>query len=764
MEFTCHYREGTKGLLLEGDGPLVKKGMDVYGFGTCHPNLEANRSMPGECLTGLPGKFLSAERGQQRLGIRCDHKTDGIVLLPFHQRNKGFPSSGSQVEVDPDPSVLAREGQQSFDFIDAFLEAVSPDLHRPGVFPPLGHEPFQRNAEELVDYRPASQPVPAPGCQISKRADGVGIIPFQFGFHPVENSLKLFPDFRSLERSAFPTGHFQQVRKSSRQAAFSLGFPGAGSQDEDQGHAKEKHSNPRKWDCQVLHSRLDLFSSVHTGISFRNVHQHFQYITDPLKTEGNFLACPEIPNYHFRKVHRGKKSKRFRGGSIRMGFRCQGFVLLVAIGLFSISVAAFGSGFALKEQSVAGLGCSFAGSTTGAHDLGDMFFNPATLVLHEGRNAQISGTQIRMSTRFTFRGATNVANGPILGDRGGADIANDPVIPAFYFGWEGRKKDFFGLSINAPWGMESINPPGWVGRYYALESRTKSLNISPVYAKKISPSTALAFGLQAQQFTARLSAAIDFGMIGAAAKLAGSVPGQQDGLSIVQGEDWGYGFTVGVLHEPSPKNRFGFSYRSRVVHRLTGNTDFQLDPTGTGAKLSAFTGGFRNCGDRADLTTPEVISAGWKHSLSPKWAVVADVSRTGWSCLKELRVKFDNPAQPDSATDEKWHDTWCTSFGVLYNPDTRWTWRMGLAQDASPIPDETRHPRIPDSDRRWFSLGVGYHPSSRFSLELGWARIAFDDAPIQLLSSNPLNTFRGNLLGNFDSKLSLWGLQAEWHF
>ena len=65
---------------------------------------------------------------------------------------------------------------------------------------------------------------------------------------------------------------------------------------------------------------------------------------------------------------------------------------VVAIVLLTASVSVFlfgtgelrAAGFAIREQSAEGQGASFAGIGAGGADLSSMFFNPATITLHDG--------------------------------------------------------------------------------------------------------------------------------------------------------------------------------------------------------------------------------------------------------------------------------------------------------------------------------------------------------------------------------------------
>jgi long-chain fatty acid transport protein len=253
--------------------------------------------------------------------------------------------------------------------------------------------------------------------------------------------------------------------------------------------------------------------------------------------------------------------------------------------------------------------------------------------------------------------------------------------------FEEIRKLSLGVAINVPFGFEIDYEDGWVGRYYALQSRLRSVDINPVVAYEVVPGLSLAVGLQAQYMDAKLSNAIDFGTLGALNGVPGAEPAAQDGFAKVSGDDWGFGYTAGILFEPWPGTRFGAAYRSQIHHQLKGDARVRLDNAGIGAALGATAG---TTAAKASLTTPEIVSFGAYHELNSSWAVMADASWTRWSRLGTLRIKFDDPAQADNVTEEDWRDTWFFAFGCTFRPNENWTVRSGIGYDQSPARNKTR--------------------------------------------------------------------------
>jgi long-chain fatty acid transport protein len=323
---------------------------------------------------------------------------------------------------------------------------------------------------------------------------------------------------------------------------------------------------------------------------------------------------------------------------------------------------AYASGYALREQSASALGNAFAGATAGAEDLSYMYFNPAALTRQSETQVAPVVTAIlpRLKMR-DVRGGT-AAGTPISGNNGGGNAAEENVVAALYglldlqdtFGLEQNVK--FGIGVNVPFGVETDYRDGWIGRYHALHLKVLALNVNPALAWEITHGVSLAAGLQVQYIRARLTNAIDMGTIGASRGIPGSLPGAQDGRGKVSGDGVGYGFILGALWEPRTGTRIGAGYRSSVEHNLEGDANFELGGSAVARTLATRSGLFQDTGAKAHVVTPETVSLGIYQDLSPQWAVMGEAQWTRWSRFDDLTVKFDNPAQPDSVTDENWSD------------------------------------------------------------------------------------------------------------
>ncbi len=428
----------------------------------------------------------------------------------------------------------------------------------------------------------------------------------------------------------------------------------------------------------------------------------------------------------------------------RAGRTCLLF-LLILYAAAGVVQQAQSAGYQLRQQGSEGLGTALAGVSAGANGLSDMYWNPAVAGTVERPSAAASLTYLRPVSKAQEGGAATVLGTPVSGRGAQDDVTPSQVIPAAYFATPVNDRLSVGLAVNPSFGLETDYGADWIGRYHALNSEVLAVSFNPTLAYRAGDRLTFAGGFIAQYFDAKLSNAVDFGTIGAVSGVPGAVAGGQDGRAAMEADDWGFGFNAGLLAEPFDGTRLGLSYRSEIRHSLRGEARFTLDEAGVGAALSGATGAFRDTSVRSGIRTPGFAALGLSQDLTPELTLLAEVQWIGWSAFDDLVVRFDNPAQPAEVTTQNWDDSWFAALGLAYRPDARWTVRTGVAFDQSPVPDDTRTPRIPDADRTWISGGLGYAVAEWLRLDVSYTRIFMSGERIALTADQPGNTFRGDL-------------------
>lgn len=413
------------------------------------------------------------------------------------------------------------------------------------------------------------------------------------------------------------------------------------------------------------------------------------------------------------------------------------------------------AGFALIEQSVSGLGNAYAGAGASAEDASTVFFNPAGLMYLQGDQFSAAGHIVKPSAEFSGN-ATNPLGGAITGGSGG-DAGSASFVPNLYYSRQLPNDFVFGLGINAPFGLKTEYDSDWVGRYHAIESDVKTININPTIAYKAGSNLSVGVGVNFQYIEATLSQAVNqqlaclsAGGGGACGAITGDLTAE------IEGDDWSYGYNFGLMYDISQGTRVGFAYRSKIKQELEGDASF----AGANPFFTTIVGVFVPTDVTANVTLPESVSLSLYHDINNQWAVLADATWTHWNRFQQLLVDFSNPLQTDSLTVEDWTNSMRYSLGLNYRHNSAWLLRAGVAFDEEPIRSaEYRTPRIPGNDRTWLAFGANYRYSPALSFDVGYAHLFVDDTRI-----NHTSTTAGLISGDYDNSVDILSAQVNWTF
>lgn len=426
------------------------------------------------------------------------------------------------------------------------------------------------------------------------------------------------------------------------------------------------------------------------------------------------------------------------------------------------------SGFQLREQSVKNLGKANAGSIVGK-DASNVSLNPAAMTNLDKNTFQADVTVIDLTADFTGSGRVLGSPAAPLSGGNGGDPGDPTVVPnmAAVFPLHGALEGMtVGASIGAPFGLKTDYEPGWVGRYRALTSDLKTIDLTLSAAVKVSDSLSVGAGLIYERAEATLSKAIDFG----SAICAGSgnpancfnpaypfKPQQLDGTFEVKGDSASLGYVLGAQITPNEKWAIGLSHRSEIKHDLEGTLDFANVPAllGTDPRFQDGDGGAR-------LVTPSVSTVSVKYGVSENFRLLADYQKTDWSSLSDVTIKRASGTVVGSEPFH-WTDTDFFSVGAEFDLSDAFTIRGGIAQDESPTNDAARTPRLPDNDRMLYSIGATWNMSENLSIDAAFQRITIDNPTINL----PVDAAAGNtstLVGEFDGHANLFGVSMQYRF
>jgi long-chain fatty acid transport protein len=458
----------------------------------------------------------------------------------------------------------------------------------------------------------------------------------------------------------------------------------------------------------------------------------------------------------------------------------------------------FAAGFALQESNGSGLGNAYAGGAAVAEDASTVWANPAGMSRFGTMQAAAALNLVKPSMKFSNNGSINALTQPLGGDGGDAGSLN--FVPAMYFVAPINKQWAVGIGISGPFGLVTEYDDGWAGRFQAIKSDVKTVNVNPALSWKINDAFSVGAGFSYQQlkgtFTANAnySAAMAQGYAAGAAAgafpaslvptLIASTPGLQSNVSI-EGDDWSWGWNVGGLWNIDRNNRIGVHWRSDIKYKVTGNAEVcnpapntatgycgvllptvpsSIAPIVTATSATINRTALASGGVYADIKVPGIANVSYFGTLNDRWDVMADVQWTHWSTIQDLTF-VRNSGTVFSSVPLVFEDAWRVSGGANYKYNDQWMFRGGLAWDQTPVQDEHRTARLPDSDRIWLNLGVQYKYDKNWKLDLGGSYIFVQDGDIAEYSTNPADVAAyGYLKGSYNNNVIILGGQVSYSF
>ncbi len=368
--------------------------------------------------------------------------------------------------------------------------------------------------------------------------------------------------------------------------------------------------------------------------------------------------------------------------------------VVTAILINIIPAAVRGAGFAILQQGTGAMGQGNA-FVAQADDPSAVFFNPAGITGLKGTHVYAGGTFIVPRIRYN-------------GTDGVSEFTTNKVFfpPFLYMTRQLSEQVYAGLGIFSPFGLSTVWKDNWHGRYLSTFSSLSTININPNVAFK-KGSLSVSAGLNVLSANLQLDKRLALYYIN---------PTLPDGSQGLTGDTTGYGYNIGLLYRPDTMWSFGLSYRSRI-HLDFDSAKAKFDVP---AAVAAF---FHDTGAQGKMELPASFTAGVACRPVEKWIAEFDITWTGWSVYKEVKILFDQPEGPgrsDTFIQQKqWRDVLAYRFGLKYSPSPDYTLRLGYIFDQSPVPDSTIDPQLPDGNRDIYTVGVDYRV--RKGLKLGLA-------------------------------------------
>lgn len=378
----------------------------------------------------------------------------------------------------------------------------------------------------------------------------------------------------------------------------------------------------------------------------------------------------------------------------------------IAIAVGALSTQVMSAGFALNEQSISGMGTSFAGRSSSADDATTLFGNPAGMSRLKREEVSFGMAAINAKTDIK-----NASGAPGSND---GDMVPFTAVPMGYYVKPLDEKWAVGVGVYVPFGLITDYESGFSGRYHGDYSEVRVITVQPTVSYRFNEKLSIGFGPTINRIDGELESAVPTGPF-------------PDSRVKIKGDDTALGFNFGVLYEITPQTRTGLTYHSKVDYKLEGDTSF------SGLAFGPLAGTYDAS---LDLETPESIDLSVTHELNDQWTVYGGAMLTRWSRLEAIVVENEGAPVPVISEEQDWHDTWSYALGTAYKLNKQWTLRTGVALDQSPTNNTHRSPRIPTGDRTAVSFGLAWNPTDDVTVDLAYSYLWEEDTKIRQASYN----------------------------
>jgi len=347
-----------------------------------------------------------------------------------------------------------------------------------------------------------------------------------------------------------------------------------------------------------------------------------------------------------------------------------------------------------------------------------LFYNPAGITQLNG--TQLSANLYHLSLASDYSGA------------GGTASMNDDfvTVPSFYVTWKPNDAPWaYGFAIYAPFGLETEWSDASPLRTFALKNELRYITYNFTGAWQVSPALSLGLSVTYNRAEADLNRRL-------------GVFGPTD-LFRFEGDGDAFGVNFSVLWKASERHQFGLSYSHRTSVNFKGTAyTVPLVPDEPASGRFEF---------------PEVVIVGWSFRPTPQWNFEVNLDWTNWDRFDTVTVK---KASGDQPLPFEWESGFFYEFGATRFFDNGWNVSAGYCFTSNSTPDLTYTPAVPDSDRHFFSAGVGYR-GTHFSFDLA---LQYADGGTRRVTGSPPDLLGATADGAYDNSITAVSLSLGYRF
>ncbi|TKB55530.1 OmpP1/FadL family transporter [Ferrimonas aestuarii] len=383
---------------------------------------------------------------------------------------------------------------------------------------------------------------------------------------------------------------------------------------------------------------------------------------------------------------------------------------ILATAMTLASTQAFAAGFQLNSQSATGIGRAMAGDAVIADNASVLARNPSAMALFDSSALSLgityAATTVEVEDAYFDSGLPNDIGDANLGHL--SDAADDKIIPNAFYIHPVNDTWAWGVAVFSNFGtgtdMTDLKRGSDAAADLLGNTEVTTININASVSMRVNEHLSLGAGLD---------------VITGGGKIARDAQALPVSIVDVDASGVGFGGIVSATYEFNDNHRIGASYR------------FSPDVEADGDVAMAGTNF-----DNLELPLADIFQIAGFHQLNNKFAIHYTAQWTQWSNFDQIDV-YNNDSDRTALKVYNWEDSWFLSIGGTYTINEKWTLRAGYAHDQGVVND---YPSvsIPDSDRAWYTFGVGYNLSPKSTIDLG----------VAIVEGETTEVVENSLLGN----------------
>ena len=333
-----------------------------------------------------------------------------------------------------------------------------------------------------------------------------------------------------------------------------------------------------------------------------------------------------------------------------------------------------------------------------------VFFNPAGLVYLENKlnvSAGVSG----VFSDVKYQNA----------EFGLSAETDSPVGTPFYLYGSYKANDWLavGLGVYTPYGSSVEYQNDWAGSHLVNNIELAAIFIQPTVSIKIADELSVGGG------PIYVSGSVNFNRN--LNRTLSDLDGNRTNVEIDASGVNAWGYTVGLMFNPTDKFRIGFNYRSEIIlDAEDGTAEFENVPN---SPLVPFS----DTAISASLPLPAELTVGLSYEFADKWLFAFDYNRAFWDVYNSLDIDFADPNIPDSFNARNYKNASIVRFGLQYEATSQFTLRAGYYFDESPVQEGYFAPETPRNDSNGYTAGLTFNLSDRFQIDASFLYLHFKE-------------------------------------